>query len=72
MIFEEEHEGATNWGCPRFSEAAGQWLIHWYDSRGNLTGANLAKPDALEWIKANPKAVSEMQNEVQRWLTAKR
>jgi hypothetical protein len=68
MIFEDPdpETGGPNWGCPRF--AFGLWFVDWYDVSGNMTGASLAKSDGLEWIRANPEAVAEMQGQVETWL----
>jgi len=68
MTFEEQHEGATNWGVPRLSAYGAGWFVDWYDVSGNMTGASMAKGDALEWIRANPEAVATMQGQVETWL----
>lgn len=72
MIFKEKHPDnpqETVWGCPRFSTAAGMWLIDWFRTEGGglSDGASVAKGPELEWIKANPAEVLEMQVALEAW-----
>lgn len=68
MNFESKHEGEVNWGCPRFSKDAGQWLIDWYDARGNLTGASVMQNGDACFCAAKPDLVAETQAQVATWL----
>jgi len=71
MIFQEKHPdtGETVWGCPRLSSHGAGWLIDWFraDGGGLADGSSVAKGAELEWIKANPQAVLEMQVQLDAW-----
>ena len=62
-------ESPEVWGCPRLSEHGIGWMVDWFDARGNLQGATVAKGAVLEDCRRlSATEAAAMQKEVSRWL----